>query len=143
MKTIKTQENSTKDLIKCYLNLKNNVEIKTVLKNSSNVQNCNLNNLTQIIKEIYKRLIVPLYIPLLMLVSLLLINFSKENIKYKKNKIAVFCIGLLMIIISETSISLIQDTVSSNMGFVILPIVSSFFVYLYFLYKFKISQRIQ
>jgi len=142
MRTVKTQENSTIDLIECYLNLKNNVEITIEIKNNSKVQNCNKNNLTQILKEFYKRLIIPLYIPLLILVSLLLINFSKENIKYKKNKIIVFCIGLFMIILSETSISLMQETILKNIGFIILPIISSVLIYLYFWYKFKINPSI-
>ena len=142
MRTVKTQENSTIDLIECYLNLKNNVEITIEIKNNYKVQNCNKNNLTQILKEFYKRLIIPLYIPLLILVSLLLINFSKENIKYKKNKIIVFCIGLFMIILSETSISLMQETILKNIGFIILPIISSVLIYLYFWYKFKINPSI-
>jgi len=75
-------------------------------------------------------------------VSLLLINFSKENIKYKKNKIIVFCIGLFMIILSETSISLMQETILKNIGFIILPIISSVLIYLYFWYKFKINPSI-
>jgi len=142
MKTVKTQENSTIDLIECYLNLENNVEIKIEIINKSKVQNCNRNNLTQILKEFYKRLIIPLYIPLLILVSLLLINFSKENIKYKKNKIIVFCMGVFMIILSEASISLVQDTILKNIGFIILPIISSAFIYLYFWYKFQINPSI-
>lgn len=142
MKTIKTQENSTKDLIKCYMNLKNKIPITIEKNNNFEVQNCNKNNLSQIIKEIYKRLILPFYIPLLMLVSLLLINFSKENDKYKKNKIFVFCIGILLIIISETSITYIEDSIQKNIELIILPIMLSIILYLYFFYKFKINPKI-
>ena len=142
MKTIKTQENSTKDLIKCYMNLKNKIPITIGKNNNFEVQNCNKNNLSQIIKEIYKRLILPFYIPLLMLVSLLLINFSKENDKYKKNKIFVFCIGILLIIISETSITYIEDSIQKNIELIILPIMLSIILYLYFFYKFKINPKI-
>lgn len=142
MKTIKTQENSTEDLIECYLNLKNKNIIKIDKSNISKVQNCNIDNLSEIIKEIYKRLIIPLYIPLLMLVSLLLINFSKENLKYKKNKIIVFFIGLLLIIISESSMSFVRETITKNIGLIVLPIISSIIIYLYFFYKFKINPKI-
>ena len=142
MKTIKTQENSTKDLIKCYMNLKNKIPITIGKNNNFEVQNCNKNNLSQIIKEIYKRLILPFYIPLLMLVSLLLINFSKENDKYKKNKIFVFCIGILLIIISETSITYIEDSIQKNIELIILPIMLSIILYLYFFYNFKINPKI-
>ena len=44
------------------------------------VRNCELKNLDNIISEIYKRLIVPLYLPSLMLIALLLIVHSKEKL---------------------------------------------------------------
>ena len=36
------------------------------------VENCRIDNIDNIIKELYKRIIIPLYIPVLILISLLL-----------------------------------------------------------------------
>ena len=43
------------------------------------VENCNADNIYNILKELYKRIVIPLYIPVLILISLLLIFRSKEK----------------------------------------------------------------
>ena len=73
----KVQEHDTLGLIKCVISLtrdKNNLlEIK------KKIRNCEIKNLNNIISELFKRLIVPLYLPALMLVALLLIINSKKK----------------------------------------------------------------
>ena len=70
----KTQEVATIDLAKCYNNL---LEFKFFnIDKNFQVENCRLDNIDNIIKELYKRLIIPLYIPVLILISLLLIFLS-------------------------------------------------------------------
>ena len=48
--------------------------------------NCKDSNSGNIYKEIYKRFVIPFYIPLLVLVSLLLTLSSKESLKYRRLK---------------------------------------------------------
>ena len=66
------------------------------------IQNCTIENLDNIYKEMYKRFIIPFYIPILILISTCLIIYSKESINYSRYRLVMFLIGLITIIFSET-----------------------------------------
>ena len=129
----KIQEQSTKLLIKC---------MQTIfgIKNY-NIINCNKNNPRNTYKELFKRLIGPFYLPVLILISLLLILTSKENLKYNKNKFAIFFLGFGIIILSESSLGYIANNLIKNISILILPIVLILIIYLIFIYKLKLSFR--
>ena len=131
----KTQEVNTINLIKCYHNLKN-LNFFKIDKNFQ-VENCREDNLGNILKELYKRIIIPLYIPVLILISLLLIIKSKENTNYTKYRFIVFIIGLTTIIISEITIRFVNEDFFKNLPIFIIPIFSIISLYLLFLLKFK------
>jgi len=131
----KTQEVATLDLIKCYHNLMN-FNILQIDKNFQ-VENCREENINNILKELYKRIVIPLYIPVLILISLLLIIRSKENINYTKYRLFIFLIGLSAIIISEMTIRLINEDFFKNIKIILIPIFSLITLYLVFLVKFK------
>ena len=98
--TIKTQETPTIELIECINNL-NKIYKKNLSKDeisNLNSQNCSTRNINNVYTELYKRIIVPFYIPLLIIVSMLHIVKSKENINYFKYRIILFIIGLIVII---------------------------------------------
>lgn len=131
----KTQEVATIDLIKCYHNLMNYGILK--IDKNFEVENCRIDNIDNIIKELYKRLIIPLYIPVLILVSLLLIFKSKENINYSRYRILIFLIGFSTIILSETTIRLINADLIKNIKFFIIPIILVISLYSNYLMRFK------
>ncbi len=131
----KTQEVATIDLIKCYHNLMN-FSILKIDKNFK-VENCRVDNIDNIIKELYKRLIIPLYIPVLILVSLLLIFKSKENTNYSRYRILIFLIGFSTIILSEMTIRLINADFIKNIKFFIIPIILLISLYSNYLMQFK------
>ena len=131
----KTQEVATLDLIKCYHNLMN-FNFFNIDKNFE-VENCRLDNIDNIIKELYKRLIIPLYIPVLILISLLLIFRSKENINYSRYRIFIFLIGFTTIIISEMTIRLINENFIENIKFFIIPIILVLGLYTNYFLQFK------
>ena len=85
--TTKTQEMKTMDVISCVI-LINNFKVNLFKRKQDEIQNCTSPNRINITKELYKRLIVPLYIPTLMLVPYLLILSSKEKLNYKKLKLS-------------------------------------------------------
>ena len=126
----KIQEQSTISLVKCVLSVLN---IKKY-----DVLNCNKNNPRSTYKELFKRLISPFYLPLLILISLLLILTSKENLKYNKNKYLVFFIGFVIIILSESSLGYITNNLVKNISISLLPIFLLFITYLIFIYKLKL-----
>ena len=131
----KTQEVATLDLIKCYHNLMN-FNFLRINKNFK-VENCKNDNIDNIIKELYKRIIIPLYIPVLILISLMLIFKSKENINYSKYRILIFLIGFITIILSEMTIRLINEDFIKNLKFFVIPIILVVSLYFNYLIRFK------
>ena len=125
---IKTQEVSTVKLIKCYLKLNNlnffNIKTKDVV-----LENCIQSNLNNVIKELYKRFIIPFYIPSLMLIILFLILKSKENINYFNYRVFIFLFGLLIIISSEMSLRFIKDNFLENIKIFVVPLFIIIFIY--------------
>ena len=131
----KTQEVATIDLAKCYNNLS---DLKFFqIDQTFQVENCKLDNIDNIIKELYKRIIIPLYIPVLILISLLLILKSKENTNYPRYRILIFLIGLITIIISEMTIRLINENIYNNIKFFIIPFILVISLYFMYFLKFK------
>ena len=94
-------------------------------------------NIDNIIKELYKRIIIPLYIPVLILISLLLIFKSKENINYSRYRILIFLIGFSTIILSEMTIRLINADFIKNIKFFVIPVILVISLYSNYLIKFK------
>ena len=126
----KVQELTSLDLIKCTYYLK---EKKNNL--SKDINNCALRNLDNIFKELYKRFVIPFYIPLLVLLSLLLTTSSKENKNYPRIKITTFFLGLCFIIFSEATTKMITEIVFKNTAISLLPFLLILILYLIFFYK--------
>ena len=125
----KLQEQSTISLINC---LQFIFEIKQF-----NIINCNKDNPRNVYKELFKRLINPFYLPVLILISLLLILTSKENQKYNKNKFLVLITGIGTIILSESSLGYITDNLIRNISISTIPIIFVLITYFIFIYKLK------
>ena len=129
----KLQELSTITLLNCIqfiLNIKKN-EIK----------DCYRDNPRNIYKELFKRLINPFYLPVLILISLLLILNSKENLKYNKNKYLIFFVGFIIIILSESSLGYITDNIIRNILISIFPLILTLLIYLVYIYKLNLIFR--
>ena len=134
----KTQEHLTKDLFVCILVLKNNIEnqISTI---KEKVRNCEISNIDNIFAEIYKRLIIPIYLPSLILVSSLLILNSKERINYNKYRTIIFLFGFFLIVFSETTIRFINESILNNILISLIPIIIT--IVLYFKMYLKFNSR--
>jgi len=133
----KIQEMSTLDIFICMNNIFNlgfNISKKI---NEYNSHNCYENNLINLYKELYKRFLVPFYIPVLILISLLLITKNKENKNYKRYKLIIFISGFVTIIFSESTLKMIQNNLIENLSIFFLPVFVILFLYFYFFYIFK------
>jgi len=137
----KTQENLSTDLIKCSLALNNLIIDDKIIK----IENCKKSNLVNIYKELYKRFILPLYIPILILITLTLIFIPKEDRRYNKFKLSIFFIGILTIIFSETTLRLINISLIKNFFIIIIPIIiilTMYSLFIYFLkFRFNLKDR--
>ena len=127
----KTQELSSNELIICITNYYKFKKFK------SEIENCELGNLSNIIKEFYKRFIIPIYIPILTLIPFILIIISKENQKYQKYRLITFLIGFIVIVFSETSIKMVSGIFIKNLAYLIIPFLLITLIYSYLFFKFK------
>ena len=132
----KTQEISTLNILKC-ISLLKNFDFINFNKKSLNEQNCEISNINNLIKEIYKRLLVPFYIPVLMLITLLLIIKSKESTNFLKSRIYVFLIGFFIIIFSETTLRMIDNEIIQNLKIIIIPFLLIMILYYIFFKSFN------
>ena len=117
--------------MKC-VNVLNNLKLFNVDKKNFKLENCTVSNLNNIIKELYKRIVIPLYIPVLILTALLLIIKSKENTNYTRQRILIFLIGIFFIIFSETTLRFVNEDLFKNTKIVIIPFILIFMLYLFF-----------
>ena len=138
----KNQEMKTKDILSCLMSLYK-FKIELLSKDLNQIINCASGNEVNLLKEIYKRLIVPLYIPILMLVPYIMILSSKERINYSRLKLITFLIGIFIIILSEGIIRFISKELGDNIIIFIFPFILLFFLYLMFFFKlnFKIKNK--
>ncbi len=135
---IKTQELPSLRLIGC-LSLIYNIKLISTKSQNSNIENCSVGNKINILREIYKRFFIPLYIPILTLIPFLLIMTSKENIHFFKLRLLVFLLGLSIIIFSETTIRFIDIILINNVKFIIIPLIILLIIYIAFIYSFQLK----
>ncbi len=121
----KTQELSSINLFKCLERLFGSRNIKF-----TKIENCKISNIKNIFKEIYKRAVIPLYIPVLVLITFFLVLLSKENSFYNRFKFIIFSTGLIFIIFSEITIRLISDSLLNNIYISLLPLLCFIILYL-------------
>ena len=128
----KLQEIKTTDILNCYINF-------FILKKKSYYEpsKCNDPAIKQMQKELFDRLIKPLFVPILTLTLCLLLFFPKESLKFKFLRMMVFFLGLLIVIFSEffssmTSRNFLYFKLSIGVPFLI------FFLQFLFIY-FKIN----
>ena len=128
----KIQEQPTIDLLNCIK--------KIYIKSNLNILNCEQGNPREVYKELFKRIIIPLYLPLLILISAVNLLISKENLNYFKYRIVIFLLGILAIIISESSLGFIGNLFLNNLIFILTPIIFILILYLMLFFKFNISK---
>ena len=121
----KTQELSSINLFRCLKILNSDKK-----NNFNMIENCKIENKKNIFKEIYKRFIIPFYIPLLVLINYIVIYKSKENAQYNYLKMTTFFLGVFFIIFSETTIRLISNEILFNLYISVLPILIFTLLYL-------------
>ena len=135
----KNQELRTSYVMSCilFLNKINLSYFKKIQK--TKLINCTEGNKINLIKELYKRLVIPFYIPILMLIPYLLILTSKEKSNYNKMKLFSFLTGVFVIIFSEGTIRFVSKELNENIFISIIPFILFTIFYLIFFYKIKLK----
>ncbi len=97
---------------------------------------CDENFIKEIKQEVYKRLIKPSYLFLIVILSCFLLARSNEHQNYSKMKITVFFLNIFVIILSEISVAYSGKNDFNTLIFTLLPILA--FLTSYIILKNKI-----
>ena len=135
-KTPKIQEIATINLLKCFNFLINTNNSNTIIKNLK----CNSGFLKNIYQELYKRIYLPIYIVLLSLISSLILLKSKNTQGYFLFKIKIFLMGIFFIIISDILLNFTGHKITSDLIYIMIPILSFFLIYQILIFKLRIKQ---
>ena len=138
---IKTQEMYSSKLINCIQIIYQFNNKKNDLKNNS-IKNCDLDNINNIFVELYKRFIIPFYIPVLSIIALLIITTSKENPHYQKWRLITFLFGFFIILFSETTTRLISKNLIENILLFLIPLFLLLLIYVFLSFKFNTIKKI-
>ena len=123
----KIQEIDSMILLGCIFNFLDN----------SKIFNCDESIIKDIKQELVKRFIKPIYIPLIALMCIYLILFSKKKSNYKRNTYSIFIITFFILLLSETSLRYLS--VSNYYLSIYLAIPLVIFLVGYYVLKYKIA----
>ena len=102
--------------------------------------NCSKDSLDNLFQELYKRFIVPLYIPILILNSLFLIIYPKENKLFQRSRLLIFLNGIFIIILSETIMRFVVGNFLANLKIIFAPFI--IFLAFYIVIRILINKNI-
>ncbi len=136
----KTQENSTQQLLTCVSILQKIKQTKKNYRKNYSFTNCKFENLENIYKELYRRLILPLYTITLFMIPLMIIIKSKEDESFKKHKFKIFIFGFMFIIFMEASSIFIKANLIQNLLIITLPLIVYFLMHIYLINKFSYNK---
>lgn len=121
IKKPKLQETSTFKLLNCLID-----------NNSSDI--CNKESEKEIVPILIRRLVLPIYLPLLCLVCSFLL-FNKQNSIFKK--IPIFIIGFLLLIFIELVLKYTGTNIFLRIFYILAPLISFFLIYSFLAFKFS------
>ena len=126
----KIQEQSTNLLFNCMISVYKHNEFY-----KDRNLDCNKSTINIVNEEIYKRLIVPFYVLIVSVIAGSLIMRSENQNNFNFFKIAIFCFGVLFIILSQ-ALSQYSGIINiKNMGVILFPFLTSFIFFILLQYK--------
>ncbi len=137
----KTQEMKSSNLIKCIQVIENYKKINPEDTNKNFFKGCNNNITNAITEEFLKRFFAPLFIILIGLSSSLIVTSSKDNQGYKFKNSIKFFLGVILLIVSEISLSYSIKSSIQLISYFLIPIVLFFIIYLFLYINLKYSWR--
>ena len=130
IKDVKIQETSTLKILSC---LKNHYYNKVP---EENVKNCPKNNIAIVIETFSRRVIMPLYIPLVsILISFILIHKKNKKIKII-NRYIFFILGFILLVLSELLVRYSGISIVGFYTYLIIPLILLPILYLILINKF-------
>jgi len=134
----KIQEIPTKILFNCILVVNKIKFFEIDDKIFTQYFSCDKKNSKSMKQELFKRIILPFYLPLLSLIATFMIIKSKDSYNYHKLQFLLFFIGTAIIIVSEVSVRYTGiNNVLLLLFFSSMPIIFFTILYLFLLNKLK------
>ena len=133
----KTQEMKTFDLIKCIQIIESYRQLNTSISNKLFFKGCNYKITDAISEEFLKRFFAPLFIVLIGLSSSLVILSSKDNQNYRFKNFIKFFLGVILLIISEISLSQNIKSIYHLAVYFLIPILLFSIIYLFMFLNLK------
>ncbi len=131
IKVAKIQETSTSKILSCLKNY--------YYKNFSNkiIKNCPKNNIAIVIETFSRRMVMPLYIPLISIIaSFLLIHKKNKKIKIL-NRYIFFSIGFSLLVMAELLVRYSGISITNFYIYLLTPFISMPIIYFILLKNFK------
>ena len=123
----KIQETPTIDLLNC--RKENSTFIRNCNKNDKNISDTNI--------ELNKRFGMPLFLPLIALITCFILTSRKEKKLYRFNKTIYFLLGFALLVISEITVRYSGISINHSIAYFALPLVIPMVVYIFLLRTFK------
>ena len=136
----KIQETKTVDLYDCLLSIIQFKKIFTIHGFQFEKKNCALDSFNNVKEELFKRVFLPIYFPVLALIASLVVLQSKNYINFFRFKLLVFFGGVVTLIISEISIKYFSLNNLNAIIFSILPLLIFSSIYLTLLLSTKLQK---
>lgn len=128
IKEPKIQETSTLQLIRCFFSKVNEIKL------------CDKNYKKELLPTLNRRIIIPLYIPILSLIcSLLLLKTKNKNL----SKVLIFFLGFLVLLFTELAVRYTGINKSINFIFLIFPFILFFSFYSYLTINFTKELKVK
>jgi hypothetical protein len=120
----KIQERNTLGLLECLISYKIKKE-----KVSNPTVKCNEDSIGSVIEELARRIVMPFYIPITLILSSLLILKSSEDNSYNKFKIGLFFLIVMIIVLSEITTRYVGLSDIYSICFAVLPLILTSLTY--------------
>ncbi len=131
----KIQEINSDILFSCIYSLKKNLINSEIF---DEYFACNEENSKNMKQELFKRIVIPFYLPLISLIAAMLIIRSKDHYSYNSFRIILFLFGTVVIIFSEVSVRYSNINEIVSLFFISVPILLFIFTYVFLLSRIKI-----
>ena len=132
---VKTDENKTFDLLQCFY-----FEILNLAKSDFLFNNCRKGNYIGIVEVLYKRLMLPFFIPTLALVASLLILRTRNNEGFNRYVSKIFIFGIALIICTEVSLKYVGINLLINYFLLFSPIIFFILIFIYIMKQLKFKK---
>ena len=100
------------------------------LNENLKVDNCSKNSKNEAIQNLSRRIVTPLYIPLVSIITSFLLIYKKEKTYHFLRKYVLFILSFTILILAEILLKYTGLSLSVAITYFAIPIITTFFLYI-------------